>query len=212
MSKISHIDVEVRPSIGFQTVGITARIAFDAPVDHDEAVKEANTLFERLNLESQAALEVLIGQRRESEGNTTASPVTISQPVISPAPSGGLTWATANKPNGHGQFRYVTTTSISSDEFRDRIREQIPALGISLDDVDIFDDRVGNYGLESGNESYSAGKIKVKDGTKLKSAMNGKAIVGSADFGSNGEVKVVLSKDGKAALQALTIAANIAAI
>jgi hypothetical protein len=39
--------------------------------------------------------------------------------------------------------------------------------------------------------------------------MGGKSIIAGADFDHSGAVKVVLSRDGKAALQAMAIAQNI---
>jgi len=204
MASITHIDIEVRPSIGFQTVGYTARVQFDSPVDAAEALSLVSDTRDILTEQALGDIKKLIEHRTVSEGEARAQ----SPQAPAPAPSSGG-WAVANKPNGKGSFRYLTTSAFSSDQFREAIKAQLPALGVSPDDVDVFDDRVGNYGLESGNESYTAGKIKAKDGTRLHAALAGKSIIGGADFGPDGSVKVTLSKDGKAALQALQIAANL---
>jgi len=202
---IQHIDVEVRPSIGFQTVGYTARVVFDTPISALEAISRAGEVRDLLTEQAHADIDKLVQHRQSSE---------VEQRAQAPAPVAGGSdgWAVANKPAGKGSFRYRTTSAVSSDEFRQAIVAQLPDLGISADDVDVFDDRVGNYGLESGNESYTAGKIKAKDGTRLHAALAGKSIVGGADFGPDGSVKVSLSRDGKAALQALQIAANLTQI
>lgn len=205
MSKIAHIDVEVRPSIGFQTVGYTARVQFDEPKTLDEAIAEASFVRETLTAKAHEDIQSLVDHRLSSEAEQKA------QAPKAPAVSSGEGWAIANKPDGKGTFRYLTTAVYPSDHFRDAIKGQLSSLGVDSDEVDVFDDRVGNYGLESGNEGYTAGKIKVKKDTKLAQAMAGKSIVGGADFAPDGSVKVSLSKDGKAALQALQIAANLKA-
>jgi len=204
--KITHIDVEVRPSIGFQTVGYTARVQFDEPLDAVEALANVTDVRELLVEQAHADIEELVAKRQSSEFEQRAQ-----APSAPAAPASGNGWAIANKPNGKGSFRYLTTAVFTSDQFREAIREQLPQLGIDPEDVDVFDDRVGNYGLEKGNESYSAGKIKVKSGTKLEAALAGKTVVGGADFGPDGSVKVSLSRDGKAAIQALQIASNLKA-
>lgn len=203
--KITHIDVEVRPSIGFQTVGYTARVQFDQPLDAVEALAEVGDVRDLLIEQAHADIDGLVAKRQSSETEQRA------QAPAAPATPAADGWAVANKPGGKGSFRYLTTASVSSDQFREAIKAQLPALGVSEGDVDIFDDRVGNYGLESGNEGYTAGKLKVKADTNLASAMNGKTIVGGADFAPDGSVRVSLSRDGKAALQALQIAANLKA-
>lgn len=206
MASITHIDVEVRPSIGFQTVGYTARVQFDEPVDAVEALDRVASVREMLTEQAHKDIDGLVAHRQSSETEQRAQAPQAPQSVA-PAPSGDG-WAIANKPKG-GTFRYMTTSAYPSDQFRKDILGQLPALGIDAAHVDVFDDRTGNYGLESGNTGYTAGKVKVKDGTPLAQAMGGKSIIAGADFGPDGSVKVVLSRDGKAALQAMQIANNI---
>lgn len=208
MPTITHLDIEVRPSIGFQTVGYTARIQFDSPVDAAEALSLAAGTREILTEQALDDIKKLIEHRTVSEGEVKA------QAPKAPAPADVTHdgWAIGNKPGGKGSFRYRTTAAYPSDSFRDAIKDQLAGLGIDPEQVDVFDDRVGNYGLESGNEGYTAGKIKVKADTPLASALNGKTIVGGADFAADGSVKVSLSRDGKAALQALEIAKNLSAV
>lgn len=203
MASITHIDVEVRPSIGFQTVGYTARIQFDQPVDTEQALTEVAPVRERLTKQAHADIEALVAHRTESEVEQRA------QAPQAPAPTGQTEWLTGTKPNGKGTFRFVASSSMDYKQFKDAAAAQLPALGLNPDDVDIFDDRTGKYGIESGNEAYSAGKLKVKDGTPLAKAMQGKSIIGSVDFNNDGSVKVSLSRDARSAMQALSIAANL---
>jgi hypothetical protein len=203
MASITHIDVEVRPSIGFQTVGYTARVQFDSPLAIDDALTAVAPVRERLTKQAHADIEGLVAHRSESEVEQRA------QAPQAPVPSGSLKWATGTKPNGKGQFRFVTSDSIDYKQFKEAAAAQLAGLGLNPDEVDVFDDRTGKYGIESGNEAYSPGKLKVKDGTPLAKAMQGKSIIGSVDFAPDGSVKVSLSRDAKSAMQALAIAANL---
>lgn len=207
MSKIAHIDVEIRPSIGFQTVGLTARVAFDTPVDSDEALAEANLVATQLKTEANEILNGLIEVREQSEARTTASVSPTAAPRPAATPSDG--WAIGVKPKGAGTFKYLTSAAFSTERLKADVAGELAGLGISPDDVDIYDDRVGKYGLETGNEAYQPAKVKVKDGTQLSAALQGKNIVAGVDFNADGTVKVALTKDGRAALQAIMIASNL---
>lgn len=204
MANITHIDVEVRPSIGFQTIGYTARIQFDAPVDAVEALDKAGEVRDLLTEQAHKDLDGLVQYRQQSETEQRAQ---APQPVA--APASGLEWLTGTKPNGKGNFRFVSSNSMDYKQFKDAAAAQLTGLGLNPDEVDIFDDRTGKFGIESGNEAYSPGKLKVKEGTALAQAMQGKNIIGSVDFNNDGSVKVSLSRDAKAAMQALSIAANL---
>jgi hypothetical protein len=210
MASITHLDVEVRPSIGFQTIGYTARIQFDTAIDTVEALDKAGEVRDLLTEQAHKDLEGLVAHRQASEGERKAqSPA----PAYTPsAPSGNLEWGTGTKPNGKGTFRFVTTASLGLAEFKARAAEQLTGLGLNPDEVDVYDDRTGKYGVEEGNEAYSPGKLKVKDGTRLASALQGKSIVGSVDFNNDGSIRVSLSRDAKAALQAIGIAENLKAL
>jgi hypothetical protein len=209
MASITHIDVEVRPSIGFQTIGYTARIQFDQPIDAIEALDKAGEVRDLLTEQAHKDLESLVEHRRSSEVEQRAQ---APAPAYSPAPSGGLEWATGTTPNGKGTFRFVTTASLGIAEFKAAAAQQLASLGLNPDEVDVYDDRTGKYGVESGNEAYSPGKLKVKDGTRLATALQGKNIVGSVDFNNDGSIRVSLSRDAKAALQAISIADNLKAL
>jgi hypothetical protein len=200
------MDVEVRPSIGFQTVGYTARVVFDEPIDAVQALAEVADVREMLTEQAHKDIDGLVQVRQSSETEQRAQ---APQPVTTQAPVSADGWAVASKPNGKGQYRYVTTAHYPSDQFKSDAATLVAQAGINPDDVDIWDDRTGKYGLESGNESYTPGKVKAKDGTTLLQAMGGKAIVGGLEFNNDGTLKFALSRDGKAAVQALAIAGNL---
>jgi hypothetical protein len=54
--------------------------------------------------------------------------------------------------------------------------------------------------------------LKVKDGTPLAAALQGKKIAGSVDFRADGTIAVSLSKVAKAAMQALDVAKSLSAL
>lgn len=208
MPNITHMDVEVRPSIGFQTVGYTARVVFDEPIDAVQALAEVADIREMLTEQAHKDIDALVAVRQSSETEQRAqAPQPVSTQAAAPVSADG--WAVANKPQGKGQYRYVTTAHYPSDQFKSDAAALVTAAGINVEDVDIWDDRTGKYGLESGNESYTPGKVKVKDDTPLAQAMGGKGIVGGIEFNNDGTIKFALSRDGKAAVQALAIAGNL---
>jgi len=198
---VTHIDVEVRPSRGYQTVGYTARITFDMPVSAVEAIAAADDVRAMLAEAANEGIDKLIETKGAEVIATTQTPA--------PMASGSIEWLEGQKPNNAGPIRYVSSRSITSQQLREEAQKQLASLGLSTDMVDIFDDRVGNYGLESGNSAYSAGKLKVKDGTALAAALQGKKIAGSVDFRADGTISVSLSKDAKAAMQALAVAQSL---
>jgi len=202
MPLITHIDVEVRPSIGFQTVGYTARVQFDEPQDVDAALTQVAAVREALTKQAHDDIDALVTHRTQSEGEQKA------QSPQAPAASTDDGWAVANKPKG-GQFRYLTTAVYPIAKFKEDALAAVKEAGIDVDDVDVWDDRTGKYGLESGNEGYTPGKVKAKDGTTLAKAMNGKSIIGGIEFNNDGTLRFTLSRDGKAAVQALAIAGNL---
>jgi hypothetical protein len=202
MPLITHIDVEVRPSIGFQTVGYTARVQFDEPQDVDAALTQVAAVREALTKQAHDDIDALVTHRTQSEGEQKA------QSPQAPAVSTDDGWAVANKPKG-GQFRYLTTAVYPIAKFKEDALAAVKEAGIDVDDVDVWDDRTGKYGLESGNEGYTPGKVKAKDGTTLAKAMNGKSIIGGIEFNNDGTLRFTLSRDGKAAVQALAIAGNL---
>jgi hypothetical protein len=206
MALVTHMDVEVRPSIGFQTVGYTARVVFDQPIDAVQALAEVADVREMLTEQAHKDIDALVAVRQSSETEQRAQ---APQPVSTAAPVSSDGWAVANKPNGKGQYRYVTTAHYPSDKFKADAARLVAEAGINPDDVDIWDDRTGKYGLESGNEAYTPGKVKVKENTTLARAMQDKNIVGGIEFNNDGTIKFAMSRDGKSAVQALAIAGNL---
>jgi hypothetical protein len=203
MAQVSYIDVEVRPSQGYQTVGFTTRVVFSEPVSLDEAKFEADLAYAELEDLALKKLNFLKGKHTEGEMARTPAP--------QQAPAQG-SWAIAHKPNGAGTFEYMPTSAFPTERFVSEAKAQVPALGLPIEEIVVFDDRGGARGIEAGQEYYCAGKVKVRSESKLAAAMQGKSIVGNVDFNKDGTLRVSLSRDGKNALQALQIAGQFASM
>jgi hypothetical protein len=205
MPQVSHIDVEVRPSQGYQTVGFTARLVFAEPVSLEEAKFEADLAYAELEDIAIRKINFLKGKHTEGE---------LARPMSNGSSSNGATdhsqWKIAHKPKGAGTFDYIPTSTFSSERFVQEARAQLHTLNLPEDEVLVFDDRGGPKGIEAGNEYYCAGKIKVRSDSKIAAAMGDKSIVGNVDFNRDGTLKVSLSKDGKAAVAGLQIASQFA--
>jgi hypothetical protein len=201
MSQVSHIDVEVRPSQNYQTVGLTARIVFDPPVSFEEAKFEADLAY--------AELEDVALKRVKELGEQRGIPHPQEQMGSPSASVNGDSWKQAIKPNGAGTFRFLPTTVVSKSDFIQMAEAKLPSLGIDPEQVVVFDDRGGDRGIEAGEKYYCAGKVKARKDSQLESIMDGKSIVANIDFDTDASVKVSLSRDGKTAVQALKIAGQM---
>lgn len=210
MPEISQIDVEVRPSQNYQTVGITARIIYPTPVSTEEAKFDADVLYSELEQVALKRVAQLSEQRTETMGIPMQAINNSNHGTTGVNPLDESTWPIAYKPNGAGSFKYLPTSVVSRERFMEMAKAKLPELGLNDSVVNIFDDRTGDRGLESGGQSYTAGKIKAKPDTPLAAAMDGKSIVGNIDFAPGGDIKVSLSRDGKNALQAMKIAGQFA--
>jgi len=206
MPQVSHVDVEVRPSQGYQSVGFTARLVFPEPISLEEAKFEADLAY--AEFEDLALRKIEFLKTKHTEGEL-ARPA--SAPVQAQSASAG-DWKIAYKPKGAGTFEYLPTSVFSSERFIQEAKAQLPSLGIPVEEVVVFDDRGGARGIEVGEQYYCAGKVKARSDSKLGAAMGNKAIVGNVDFNRDGTLKVSLSKDGKAVIAGLQIASQFASM
>lgn len=211
MPEISNIEVEVRPSRNYQTVGMKATVVFNPPIGIDEAKFEASVVYSQLEEVALKHIGELAGSQPQAAAPAAAPAAT--QPAVAAQgsinPNDVNTWPIAYKPNGAGSFRYIPTSMVSRIDFCNMAEEKLAGLGINAADVTVFDDRSGERGIESGGHSYCAGKVKAKPDSALMNAMGGKAIVANVDFEAGGNVKVTLSRDGKTALEAMKIASQL---
>lgn len=223
--------VEVRPSFGFQTAGVTGTYVFPAPRSFAEALPALEDI--RAQLRDVAITEVneLVAARKAHEGQPFAAapaapvaPAPAPAPAVdqviaaafpqaspAPAPAAAPTadgWAIGTKPKNSGTIRYLTTAAFPTDRLKAEATAQLAAAGIDPAQCVIYDDRYGNYGLESGNAQYAAGKVKAADGSVLAQLTNGR-FVAYVDFKDDGSLKVGLSKDGQAAVAALRAMGNV---
>ena len=229
---LSFIDIEVRPSRQYQTVGVSGRSVFPEPRSYSEALPAIEDAYQALEELANQKVDQLAAVRDSAPaagGPAAATQPASSQAAPSPAPqpqvtpqqahanvtqqlggqeiggqtAGGLQWAVGQKPNNRGSVKYVTTASVSTDQFREQANRAIAGLGVDVSQVTVFDDRTGNYGLEGGNTTYSAGKAKAGKDTQLKQMLGNRDIVAYLDFQDDGTVEATLTKDAKSAVQAI---------
>lgn len=212
MPEVSQIDIEVRPSQNYQTVGFTARLVWDTPVSMEEAKFEADVAYSELEEIALKRVSQLSEQRTETMGIPIQAVPGNNNGSVGVNAVDESTWPIAYKPNGAGTFRYLPTSVVSRERFLEMAKSKLADFGLSEEIVNIFDDRTGDRGIERGGQSYTAGKIKAKPDTALAAAMQGKTIVANIDFAPGGDLKVSLSKDGKTAMQAMKIAGQFAAV
>ena len=211
----TSVTIEVTPSWGYQKATVSGTYVFPQARSYSEALPAIEEVWAALKEDATTRVDELVALKEEKEAadkGRRPAPAPAPQPVAQPAPAqpGQLPWAKATKPNGHGEFKYLPTSYLSQPDFIEQAKAQLPGLGVNPDEVKVFDNRTGNYGLESGNEGYSPGVVKVNDDSQLASAMQGKKILGNVDFDyATGAVQVRLTKDGQSAQQAILIAQQL---
>lgn len=216
---LTEVTVEVTPSWGYQKVTVSGTVTFATPRSYADALPAIEDLYEALEQSSAEKVDRLVALKEEREGANrqkvaASSPAAFGSaapaaPATVPQTPGTLPWQQGTKPNGKGAFRYLPSSYIGTDTLKAQAELQLEGLGLSKADVNIFDNRVGQYGLEGGHDSYSVGVIKAKQDSPLLAALGGKAIVGNVDFNDDGSVRASLSRDGKAAVQAMSIAQQL---
>lgn len=131
----------------------------------------------------------------QAAGAGAPPPQVPQAPAAAPAPSGDG-WAVGQKPNGKGQIRYVTTNAMSTDAFRDAIAQAIAAAGYDPSSYLIYDNRVGDRGLEAGETNWSVANVKPAEGNPMaddpdfKTDRGGTKSAFFVDFNADGSVKV----------------------
>lgn len=120
-----------------------------------------------------------------------------------PAASGGLQWASVKSKFGDGELRFVTTSSISSDELKASVLTQIQnKWGLNPAGLVVWDNRVGPKGLEAGVPAGCVTAIKIaKDAHEFVSPELHSAAIARSKFNADGSVYVWLTKEGESALK-----------
>lgn len=217
---LTSITVEVSPSRSYQKVLVSGTVSFPTPRSYSEALPAIEELHAALQEDALARLDELVGKTEAAkpapaQAPAPTAPVAPVAPAPAPTPTSHqpvqLQWAQGVKPNDHGNFKYLPTSVLPTSDFIDQAKAQLTSVGLNPDDVKVFDNRTGQYGLESGNKGYSPGVVKVNEGTPLAAAMGGqKKIVANVDFDyGDGSIRVKLTKDGQSAAQALLIAQQL---
>lgn len=226
----TEIAVEVRPSLGFQTVGVSGTYTFPQARAYAEALPAIDDAFGALSEWASEKLDVLLQAKAAHEAPTMAAapapvaaqpvaphPATSAPAIGAPAPApqqlagtGDNGWAVGQRPNGRGTIKYLRSAVFSTDQLKADVNQLIAQQGLNPAEFVVFDDRIGKYGLETGQQSYAAAKVKPNEGTPLASILGKKALA-YVDFNDAGQVELHMSNDGKQALQAIQLAQTLGA-
>ncbi len=218
---ITTVNITARPSRQYQTVEVQLGYSFPQPTAYTDALPVLSDLWDQVSEEANQRLDELVAAKGATEVATIAQAVAqpttvvtnaaIPQQRTAAAPAAGAGgWATGTKPNGNGTFEYLPTSVFPMDRFKDEATRLALETGLPGDQIEVWDDRSGNYGLESGNPQYSCGKVKAKKDTAVAAAAEGKPILASVSFNRDGSLHVHLNKSGEAVLAGLRMAAKFA--
>ena len=236
---LTSISIEVTPSWGYQKASVQGTYVFPEPRSYSEALPVIDDLYAALEEDAAARVDALVKLKTEREAAlrgpaaAPAGPAPAPQPAPSQAAPGraphpaqagqlieqqlggqligenGLQWAVGQKPNNRGSFKYATTSTVSSDQFKQLAASALSQAGVDPQQVNVFDDRTGNYGLEGGNTAYSAGKAKAGKDSQLKQLLGDRDTVAYLDFEADGSVRAGVTKEAKAAMQAIQMAGQL---
>lgn len=232
---ITQVEVEDFPSFGYQKASVQLSYQFPSPRSYSEALGAIEDLRAQVREQAVAEVDALVEIKNEKEAAAKGKPApapqptpapqqqaapqpapapapqpaAAPQPAPAPAQPQASTWAQGSKPNNKGTFRYLPSSTVDTDTFKLQAQAAAQQAGVDTSQTVMFDDRLGQYGLESGNTAYSAGKVKANADSQLKQALGERDIVAYVDFADDGTVEVNLSKDGRQAIQALAIAQQL---
>lgn len=238
---LTSVEVEVLPSWGYQKVAIRGTYVFTEPRSLAEATQPIADVYAALEEQAANYVDALVALKDDKEGakkaavRQTAAAVTATaqaEPPRAPAPTteadpdpvgeghpqfaaqaaDAPTWLVGKKPKGAGTFKYRPTADVPSDALIEQVKSLLAEQGVDPEQIVVFDDRTGKYGLEDGNESYSAAKAKARQETILSEVMGKRDTVAYVDFDEKtGAVTANLSKDAREALRALELHAKLGA-
>jgi hypothetical protein len=204
----SQIAVEVRPSFGFQTAGITGTYVFPTARSFSEALPAIDDVREALREVALAEVNALVAARKEfdaAEGGAAPvrpAPAPVAQqapapqaaPAAQPAAEQGLTWQHGTNPNGE-TFAYLPAHVAPLDKVKPIILRHLQEQGVPASvQVSVFDDR-GD--IAQGSPKYQPFAVKVKTDA-------GYRFIGGASFGPDGSIKTKVTGKGREELAKLT--------
>ena len=120
-----------------------------------------------------------------------------------PAPAGGVQWASVKSKFGEGELRFVTTSSMTTDDLKARVLQQIESKwGLNPAALIVWDNRIGPKGLEAGVPAGCVTAVKVsKDAHEFVPVEFHTAAISRSKFNADGSVYVWMTKEGEAALK-----------
>lgn len=222
----NYTELEASYSVGDKAgqrmVNVTARLRRNLGADGVDAIDVVAPFAEAHQIVKEAAdrkfAEVFSeAQAAMKDKLATAAPAYAPQAAAAGAPAGAMPqapaggdgWATGNKPQGKGQVRYITSDFLPSDTFKAMVYAKIEEAGMDAQQFVVYDNRVGKFGFESGNENWSVAAVKGAEGSVWAQQL-GKKSAFFVDFVyPSGDITVKLSRDGEAVKTAIALAGQI---
>lgn len=219
-SGITKLELAARPSSEFQGTEVRIGYEFASAASQDDVAVvqgELQTFIEDL---AEKQLEQLVAKRmaeakaekgrQEGKAEVKSSqkkPAETSREEGKKVPdkqnTGEVQWEKANRPQDKGYFYYRPSRNLSSSALREMVETELNQIGDSAENFDIYDDRVGKYGIESGNLKYQVGTVKPKEGTELAAHLKTKQGKPRAayvvDFKDDGSVQLTETQQAKKA-------------
>lgn len=193
-----YIGFEVRASVSkdYQSFATTLHYRYAAPVDaldlvekHAEAAQKAAEL-------AGDSISHLLAKSATAAASATRAPAGADTSSAAPSggdaatPAGARTVLQGTKPRNSGTLNYVPTSDLSEQDFKTEIAQAIRAAGGDPDELAIFDNRKGKFGVEDGKESWSTASVLPKQDTHMASILGDKKKAYFVDFDANGKVSV----------------------
>ncbi len=152
---------------GQYKTGTSVTYSFGRPVQLVDTITrhhEMRQVVSELEVENHRQHLARAAAETHAVANQVQAPTPTQQAVAPPpapaAAPGEPPWAMGSKPNNGGTLRYIPTAVFPTDSFKAVVNAALEAQGTHPSLYEVWDNRVGQYGLEGGNASYSVGSVK----------------------------------------------------
>ena len=225
---LTKVVVAAARSRDYQKADVVFEWSFPIGRSYSDVVPVVDYLGDVAAEEAEAQLSKLLGEQKAKVAAATGTtapqgtdsdvpfdtPATPTGPIISggksfltsqaPEPDdnsasqGGLPWKYGQKKKGSGSIKYLPSSHLDSPTFIAAVKQLVSDQGIDPEQVIVFDDRIGNYGLEDGHAGFNVGKAVARKGSDLKDALGDRDTVSFVNFNDDGTIDAPLSNDVKA--------------
>ena len=218
----AHIDVEVRPSWGYQTEGVSGRYVFASPRSLTEVQPAIDAIHQTLEAAAAAKVDQLVALREGREQQATAAkaqqarqpapqqapqpaqPAPQQQPAPQPAqqqpaPQQQGNGLVSGPRKSGGQLKYLPEQALGKRDLEDRAKALASEQsGIPVDQLICFDNRPR---LQQGQGQAAPAVVKARRDTPLALAMpQGRDTVAWVGFNDDGSLAVKVTDEASNAM------------